>query len=52
MYMWWTVDREGEVLDILAHKRRNMTAAMKFLGKPLEKQYFAPIPPSLQSQLT
>jgi transposase-like protein len=42
--MWWTVDREDEVLDILAQKRRNKTAAMKFLGKSLEKQYFAPLP--------
>ena len=34
--MWRAVDREGEVLDPLVHKRRNKAAALKLLKKLLK----------------
>ncbi len=38
MYMWRAVDDEGEVLDMLVRKRRNMAAALKLLGTLLKNQ--------------
>ena len=38
MYLWRTVDGEGEVLDVLVHKRRNKRAALKLLRKLLQSQ--------------
>lgn len=38
MFMWRTVDREGEVLDVLVQKRRNKAAALKLLRKLLKNQ--------------
>jgi transposase-like protein len=42
MYMWRAVDSEGEVLDVLVHKRRNKAAALKLLRKLLKNQRFVP----------
>ena len=38
MYLWRAVDDEGEVLDMLVQKRRNMGAALKLLRKLLKNQ--------------
>ena len=38
MYLWRAVDDEGEVLDMLVQKRRNMAAALKLLRKLLKNQ--------------
>ena len=38
MFLWWTVDDEGEVLDMLVQKRRNKTAALRLLRKLLKRQ--------------
>ena len=38
MYLWRAVDDEGEVLDMLVQKRRNMAAAFKLLRKLLKNQ--------------
>ncbi len=35
MYLWRTVDDEGEVLDVLVQKRRNKHAALKLLRRLL-----------------
>ncbi len=32
-YLWWAVDQEGTVLDILVQSRRNKAAAKKFLAQ-------------------
>ena len=37
MFMWRSVDSEGEVLDVLVQKRRNKAAALKLLRKLLKK---------------
>lgn len=42
MFIWGAVDQEGEVLDVLAQKRRNKRAALKLLRKLLCKQGYAP----------
>ena len=36
------VDDEGEVLDLLVHRSRDKTAAVKLMRKLLKKQGFAP----------
>ncbi|SEF12093.1 putative transposase [Rhizobiales bacterium GAS191] len=41
-WLWRAVDSEGEVLDLLAQRRRNKTAAIKLMRKLLKKQGFAP----------
>src|SRR5256714_8292021 len=42
MYLWRTVDAEGEVLDCLVQSRRDKRAAEKLMRKLLKKQGFAP----------
>ncbi len=42
MYMWRTVDSEGEVQDVLVQRRRDKAAALKLLRKLLKTQGFAP----------
>jgi transposase-like protein len=41
-WLWRAVDDEGEVLDLLVQRRRDMAAAMKLMRKLLRKQGFAP----------
>ena len=40
--MWSAVDKEGEVLDVFAQKRRDKRAALKLLRKLLKNQGAAP----------
>ena len=42
VYLWRAVDDEGEVLDVLAQRRRDKAAARKLMRKLLRKQGFAP----------
>ena len=42
MYVWWAVDDEGEVLEVLIQRRRNKTAACEMMRKLLKKHGFAP----------
>ncbi|NIA69889.1 IS6 family transposase [Pelagibius litoralis] len=42
MYLWRTVDAEGEVLDILLQPRRDKRAAKKLIRKLLRKQGISP----------
>jgi putative transposase len=42
MYLWRSVDCEGEVLDILVQSRRNKKAALKLMRKLMKKQGFVP----------
>jgi transposase-like protein len=42
MYLWRSVDHEGEVLEILVQRRRDRSAAVKLMRKLLRKQGFAP----------
>ena len=42
MYLWRAVDDEGEVLDVLAQKRRNKHAAFKLLRRLLKNQGIHP----------
>ena len=35
-YLWWAVDQDGRVLDILVQRRRNKQAAKKFFRKLLK----------------
>src|SRR5215207_8244959 len=42
LYLWRAVDDEGEVLDVLAQRRRDKHAARKLMRKLLKKQGFAP----------
>jgi putative transposase len=42
MYLWRTVDDEGEVLDMLVQKRRNNAAVLKLLRKLLKNQGIHP----------
>ena len=42
MYLWRTVDDEGEVLDVLVQRRRDKAAARKLMRRLLKKQGFAP----------
>jgi hypothetical protein len=34
-YLWWAVDQNGVVIDILVQPRRDRLAAMRFFRKPL-----------------
>jgi putative transposase len=42
MYLWRTVDNEGEVLDMLVQRRRDKRAALRLMRKLLRKQGFTP----------
>jgi len=42
MYQWRAVDDEGEMLDMLVQKRRNVAAALKLLRKLLKNQGIHP----------
>lgn len=42
MHPWRAVDSEGEVLDVLAQRRRDKAAALKLMRELLRKQGFAP----------
>jgi putative transposase len=42
MYLWRAVDHEGEVLDMLAQRRRDKRAALRLMRKLLRKRGFAP----------
>lgn len=42
MFMWRAVDKEGEVPDVLAQKRRNKAAALKLFRRLLKNQGFMP----------
>src|ERR1700738_1175990 len=42
MYLGRAVDHEGEVLDMLAQRRRDSRAALRLMRKLLKKQGFAP----------
>jgi hypothetical protein len=42
VYLWRTVDAEGEVLDVLVQTRRNKRAALKLMRKLLKKYGFVP----------
>src|SRR5215468_4939556 len=42
MYLWRTVDHEGEILDKLVQRRRDTQAALRLMRKLLKKQGFAP----------
>jgi putative transposase len=42
MYLWRAVDHEGEILDMLVQRRRDMRAALRLMRKLLRKQGFAP----------
>ena len=41
-YLWWAVDQDGVVLDILVQSRRNATAATKFFRRLLTGLRYAP----------
>jgi transposase-like protein len=41
MYLWRTVDHEGEVLDMLVQRRRD-SRALRLMRKLLKKQGFTP----------
>jgi putative transposase len=36
VYLWWAVDAEGEVLDVLVQSKRNKHAALKLMRKLLK----------------
>src|SRR6201986_1722057 len=42
MYLWRSVDHEGEVLDMLVQSRRDSRAALRLMRKLLRKQGFVP----------
>ena len=42
MYLWRTVDHEGEILEVLVQRRRDRRAVIKLMRKLLRKQGFAP----------
>jgi putative transposase len=42
MYLWWAVDVEGEVLDVLLQAKRDTKAARKLMRKLLKRQGMAP----------
>src|ERR1700751_2178452 len=42
MYLWRTVDHEGEVLDVLVQRRRDTRAALRLIRKLLKRQRFVP----------
>jgi putative transposase len=35
-YLWWAVDQDGDVLDILVQRRRDKPAAKQFFRKLLK----------------
>ena len=37
VYLWWAVDAEGEVLDVLIQSKRNKHAALKLMRKLLKR---------------
>ena len=41
-YLWWAVDQDGVVLDILVQRRRNKQAAKKFFRKLLKGCQYVP----------
>src|SRR5690348_11175744 len=41
-YLWWAVDQDGTVLDILVQSRGNATAAKRFLAKLMKTQQRVP----------
>jgi putative transposase len=41
MYLWRAVDHEGEVLDMLGQRRRDIRAALRLTRKLLKKQGFS-----------
>jgi putative transposase len=41
-YLWWAVDQDGHVLDILVQRRRDKKAAKKFFRKLLKGLTYAP----------
>lgn len=43
MYLWWAVDDEGEVLEVLVQRGRDQAAALKLMRKLLKKHGFAPV---------
>jgi transposase-like protein len=42
MYLWRSVDHEGEILDMLVQRRRDKRAALRLMRKLLRKQGFTP----------
>jgi putative transposase len=42
VYLWLSVDAEGEVLDVLVQSKRNKHAALKLMRKLLKKYAFVP----------
>ena len=42
VYLWRSVDAEGEVLDVLVQSKRNKHAALKLMRKLLKKYAFVP----------
>src|SRR4030088_534627 len=42
VYLWRSVDAEGEVLDVLVQSRRNKRAALKLMRNLLKKYGFVP----------
>ncbi len=41
-YLWWAVDSEGNVLEVLLQRHRDTEAAKRFFRKLLKKQGFVP----------
>jgi putative transposase len=41
-YLWWAVDQDGNVLDILVQSRRNKAAAKKFFRRLLKGLQYVP----------
>jgi transposase-like protein len=42
VYLWWAVDSEGEVLDLLVQTKRNNWAALKFMRKTAVEVWIRP----------
>ena len=42
MYLWWAVDAEGEVLEVLVQAKRDTKAARKLMRKLLKRQGMVP----------
>jgi len=41
-WLWWAVDHEGEILDMLVQRRRDTKAALRLMRKLIRKQGFTP----------
>ena len=41
-YVWWAVDQDGNMLDILVQRRRDKRAAKKFFRKRLKGLTYVP----------